>query len=79
MERNTFSDAKVQSRLKNTLLLQADVTASSEDDKALLARYQLFGPPAILFYDKQGKELADFRVTGYQDAAQFLQSLQGAI
>ena len=78
MERNTFSDAKVQGRLKNTILLQADVTANSEDDKALLARYQLFGPPAILFYDKQGKELTDFRVTGYQDAAQFLQSLQSA-
>jgi thiol:disulfide interchange protein DsbD len=78
MERNTFSDAKVQAKLLNTLLLQADVTANSEDDKALLARYQLFGPPAILFYDKQGKEQADFRVTGYQDTAQFLQSLQGA-
>jgi len=76
MEHNTFSDAKVQARLKNTLLLQADVTANSEDDKALLARYRLFGPPAILFYDKQGKEQSDFRVTGYQDVPQFLQSLQ---
>ncbi len=78
MERNTFSDAKVQAVLKNTLLLQADVTANNEDDKALLARYQLFGPPAILFYDKRGRELADIRVTGYQDATQFSQSLQVA-
>ncbi len=78
MERNTFSDAKVQARLKNTILLQADVTTNSEDDKSLLARYQLFGPPATLFYDKQGKELTDSRVTGYQDAVQFLQSLQKA-
>jgi thiol:disulfide interchange protein DsbD len=78
MERNTFSDTRVQAKLKNTLLLQADVTANSEDDKALLARYQLFGPPAILFYDKQGKELTAIRVTGYQDATQFLQSLQSA-
>jgi thiol:disulfide interchange protein DsbD len=78
MERNTFSDAKVQDRLKNTLLLQADVTDNSPDDKALLARYQLFGPPATLFFDKQGKEQGDFRVTGYQDAAQFLQSLHNA-
>ena len=76
MERNTFSDTKVQAKLKNTQLLQADVTANNEDDKALLARYKLFGPPAILFYDKQGKEQTDFRVTGYQDAPQFLQSLQ---
>ena len=78
MERNTFSDARVQAKLKNTILLQADVTNNTADDKALLARYTLFGPPATLFYDKQGKEQTDFRVTGYQEATQFLQSLQSA-
>jgi thiol:disulfide interchange protein DsbD len=78
MERNTFSDAKIKTKLANVILLQADVTANSEDDKALLARYQLYGPPAILFYDKQGKEQIDARVTGYQDAVQFMQSLQVA-
>ncbi|BBJ00588.1 thiol:disulfide interchange protein DsbD [Ferrigenium kumadai] len=77
MERFTFSDATVQARLKDTVLLQADVTANSDDDKALLKRFQLFGPPATLFFDTQGKEI-DHRVTGYQDAAQFLQSLQAA-
>jgi thiol:disulfide interchange protein DsbD len=76
MERYTFSDAAVQAKLKNTLLLQADVTANNADDKALLQRFQLFGPPAILFFDAQGKEQADFRVTGYQDAPQFMQSLK---
>jgi len=79
MERYTFADAKVQAKLKNIVLLQADVTANSEEDKALLQRFELFGPPAILFFDTQGKELADFRVTGYQDAAQFLQSLQSVV
>ncbi len=78
MERYTFSDAKIQARLKNALLLQADVTANSEDDKALLARFRIFGPPAILFFDKQGREQPDFRVIGYQDAGQFTQSLQSA-
>jgi thiol:disulfide interchange protein DsbD len=78
MERFTFSDAAVQARLKNVILLQADVTANSADDKALLQRFQLFGPPATLFFDKQGKERGNFRVTGYQDAPQFLQSLQSA-
>jgi thioredoxin:protein disulfide reductase len=76
MERFTFSDAAVQAKLKNTILLQADVTANNEDDKALLQRFQLFGPPATLFFDAKGKERADFRVTGYQDAPQFLQSLK---
>lgn len=75
MERYTFSDAAVQAKLKRAILLQADVTANSEADKALLKRYDLFGPPAILLFDVQGKELADDRVVGYQDAQQFLKSL----
>jgi thiol:disulfide interchange protein DsbD len=78
MERFTFSDAAVQAQLKNTLLLQADVTANSEDDKALLKRFGLYGPPGILFFDAEGRELSDFRVVGYQDAKQFMQSLQRA-
>jgi thiol:disulfide interchange protein DsbD len=78
MERNTFSDGKVRAKMKNALLLQADVTANSDEDTALLQRFQIFGPPAILFFDKQGRERADFRVIGYQDAAQFTQSLQSA-
>lgn len=76
MERNTFSDPAVQAALKDTLLLQADVTANNADDKALLQRFQLFGPPATLFFDARGKELGDYRVTGYQDPALFLQSLK---
>jgi thiol:disulfide interchange protein DsbD len=76
MERYTFSDAGVQARLKSVLLLQADVTANSEADKALLKHFGLYGPPGILFFDAQGKEQSDLRVTGYQDAAQFAQTLQ---
>jgi len=75
MERFTFSDAGVQAKLKDTILLQADVTANNADDKALLQRFQLFGPPATLFFDREGKEMADSRVVGYQDARQFTDSL----
>jgi thiol:disulfide interchange protein DsbD len=75
MERFTFSDAKVQARLKNAILLQADVTANSEEDKALLQRFELYGPPAILFFDNKAQELADYRVTGYQDSETFLKTL----
>ena len=77
MERFTFSDDAVKAKLKPVLLLQADVTANSEADKALLKRYGLFGPPGILFFDAHGNEMGDFRVTGYQDATQFLKTLQG--
>jgi len=75
MDRLTFSESAIQARLKNAVILQADVTANDADDKILLQRFQLFGPPATLFFDSHGKELTDFRVTGYQDAAQFGDSL----
>lgn len=76
MERFTFSDPKVQARLKNAVLLQADVTANSDEDKALLQRFELFGPPAILFFDSKGAEQGDNRVTGYQNVEHFLNSLK---
>jgi thiol:disulfide interchange protein DsbD len=76
MEKLTFVDPKVQARLANTILLQADVTANDADDKALLKRFGLFGPPGIIFFDAAGREIPDSRVIGYQDARKFLVSLQ---
>ncbi|MGA7594749.1 MAG: protein-disulfide reductase DsbD [Gallionella sp.] len=78
MERYTFPDNNVKAMLRPVLLLQADVTANSEADQALLKRFGLFGPPGILFFDAQGKEMADARVVGYQDAPQFLKTLDHA-
>lgn len=79
MERFTFSDPRVQAKLKDTLLLQADVTANSADDAALLRRFKLFGPPGIIFYDLDGREVEGFRVIGYQPPDKFLQSLNRII
>ena len=75
MERFTFSDARVQEKLSGWLLLQADVTANSPEDKELLARFRLFGPPGIIFFDPAGKELTGVRVVGFQKAEEFLSSL----
>jgi len=75
MEKLTFSDARVRAHFSNMLLLQADVTANNADDKALLKRFKLFGPPGIIFFDKQGSEIQGGRVIGYQDAEKFLRSL----
>ena len=79
MEAYTFSDAAVQAKLRNAILLQADVTKNSPADKELLKRYALFGPPATLFFDTHGVEVGDARVIGYQDAAQFLATLQKVV
>ncbi|MEW5787721.1 MAG: protein-disulfide reductase DsbD [Pseudomonadota bacterium] len=78
MERFTFSDPRVLDRLKDAVLLQADVTANSADDKALLARFKLFGPPGIIFYDKSGQE-SSFRVVGYEPPEKFLDSIAKAL
>jgi thiol:disulfide interchange protein DsbD len=78
MERDTFTDALVQSRLKGVVLLQADVTLNSADDRALMQRFGLFGPPGILFFGPQGGEQVQARVIGFQNAQDFLQSLQKA-
>jgi len=75
MERFTFSDPAVQARLAGFKLLKADVTANNADDKALLARFGLFGPPGILFFDSTGKEKKAVRVVGFQDAATFIRTL----
>ncbi|QBE63406.1 protein-disulfide reductase DsbD [Pseudoduganella lutea] len=75
MEKLTFVAPAVQERLKNTILLQADVTANNEDDKQLLKRFTLFGPPGIIFFDRNGREIADSRVIGFQGADRFLVSL----
>jgi len=75
MERFTFSDPQVQARLGQMMLLRADVTANSADDKALLKRYRLFGPPGIVFFDAAGREIEGFRVIGYQPPEKFIKSL----
>jgi thiol:disulfide interchange protein DsbD len=78
MEAFTFSDPRVRARLDRMLLLQADVTANSEQDKLLLRRFSLFGPPGIVFFDAEGREIRGLRVIGYQDADRFLKTLAQA-
>jgi len=76
MEKFTFSDPRVQAKLKQMNLLRADVTANNTDDQALLKRFSLFGPPGIIFFDRNGKEV--LRVVGYESADKFLRTLDRA-
>ena len=75
MEKLTFVEPRVKAKLDQMLLLQVDVTANNADDKALLKRFGLFGPPGIIFFDKNAQELTGKRVIGYQNADTFLGSL----
>ena len=65
LERNTFSDPGIRAVLKNFVLLRADVTAADSADTALLKRFELHGPPAVLFFNVQGQELRSQRLVGY--------------
>ncbi len=79
MERYTFTDPAVQSRLSGMVKLQADVTANTGDHQALLRRFRLFGPPGIVFFDPAGGEIQGLRVIGFQSADKFSAVLDQAL
>ncbi|EGF32001.1 Cytochrome c-type biogenesis protein DsbD, protein-disulfide reductase [Oxalobacteraceae bacterium IMCC9480] len=70
----TFTDPLIRSQLAAMILLQADVTKNTDEDKELLKRFKLFGPPGIIFF-RDGAEVTGTRVIGYQDVKQFNISL----
>ncbi|MDK9701686.1 MAG: protein-disulfide reductase DsbD [Sulfuritalea sp.] len=76
MERFTFADPQVAARMKQIVLLKADVTANTAADAALLKRFGLFGPPGIIFWDAGGREMLDLRVVGFEPADKFLPTLE---
>ena len=78
MERFTFSEPKVEAQMKQVRLLQVDVTANNDEDRALMKKFGLFGPPGIILF-KQGKEVPDSRVIGFMAAEQFSRHLSNHI
>ena len=74
MEHITFADAGVAAKMGEFVLVQADVTENSDDERALTKRFGLFGPPGILFF-KDAKELKNARIIGYQPPEKFLAHL----
>jgi thiol:disulfide interchange protein DsbD len=79
MERFTFADSQVAATMGKFTLLKADVTANTDADKALLKRFGLFGPPGMIFFDRQGQEIAPLRVVGFVPADKFLPTLESAL
>ena len=77
MEKNTFEEPGVNRELKNRfVLIQVDVTdPKDEATRAIKQRYNVFGPPAILFFDSNGKEKQDLRLYGYRDSDEFIKIL----
>ncbi|MCW5661437.1 MAG: protein-disulfide reductase DsbD [Burkholderiaceae bacterium] len=75
MERFTFTDPVVADKMSRAVLLKADVTANNADDRQLLKRFGLFGPPGTIFFDAQGREIEGVRVVGFQNAERFAATL----
>jgi len=71
MERNTFAEPRVQALFSQIQPLQADVTANDVVDQALMSKYGVIGPPAILFFDRSGNEIKYLRLIGYFDPEEF--------
>jgi thiol:disulfide interchange protein DsbD len=78
IEHEVLNDAKVVERLKGYRLIRFDITASNAEQRALLDRYKLFGPPALMFFGKDGVERADVRVIGEINATDFAERVAKA-
>ncbi|HEX8615802.1 MAG TPA: protein-disulfide reductase DsbD [Telluria sp.] len=78
MERMTFPDSVVAASMKKMRLIQVDVTANNADDRALMKKFSLFGPPGIILFDAGGKEVPQGRIIGFVPAPRFAERLQAA-
>lgn len=79
MERSTYPEPAVRQALGDTLLLKADVTANDDRHQALLKRFNLYGPPATLFFAPDGEELRPYRVIGFMNAGSFADHVRSAL
>nr|WP_296750452.1 protein-disulfide reductase DsbD [Thioalkalivibrio sp.] len=79
LERTTFQDPRVIQAMSQVHLLKADVTANTSEHRDLMRAFNLFGPPAMIFYDADGTELRNYRAVGYMNAERFLAHVEQSI
>ncbi|MBA3564987.1 MAG: thioredoxin family protein, partial [Gammaproteobacteria bacterium] len=79
MEKYTFTDERVRRALEGTRLLQADVTANDEADRALLGHFGIYGPPTMAFFGRDGRERLNYRLIGFMPAGEFHEHAQQAL
>ncbi|MBM1187362.1 protein-disulfide reductase DsbD [Pseudomonas lundensis] len=78
IEHEVLNNPRVLDLLSGYRLVRFDITASNPEQRALLDRYQLFGPPALMFFGKNGSEISDQRVIGEINAADFAERVANA-
>ena len=75
LEEVTFADASVQAKMSEFILIQADITANTQAQKDLSAKYGVFGPPAILFFDENSQVIKSKTIIGFIEPEPFLEHL----
>ncbi len=75
MEKYVFSDPEVKAKMAEMHLLVSDVTKNDAQDQRLQEHFNIFGPPAMLFFDQEGKEMPNFRVMGSVPKEDFLRHI----
>lgn len=79
MERNVFPDPQVAGQLQQFRLLRADVTDNSAEHIAMLERYELFGPPSLVFFRPDRSEIVELRIQGEKNRDQFANHLDAVL
>jgi len=72
----TFKDKEVIKELKKYKLLKIDMTNNTKEDQELLKRFELVGPPGLIFFDKNGKELKNKKIVGYKNPKEFIKIIK---
>ncbi len=75
LDKYTFSDLRVRQQLKNINIIKFDVTKNNDDHSKFLSDNQIYGPPALMFFDNKGDEIKSARIVGFIDADSFLNRL----
>ena len=75
-EKYTFQDIEVNTLMRDFYRIQIDVTDNNEEHKNLLRKFNLFGPPGVLFFDKQGTQLQQYDIVGFKNANEFASILK---
>ena len=75
-EKFTFTDTQVKKLMEQYTLLKVDVTNNTDDHKILMKKFELFGPPAIIFFNSSGNEIRQIRTIGFKNAKEFKKILQ---
>ena len=76
LDKYTFSDDRVEKLLKKMNIIKFDITYNNDDHAKFMSNYNIYGPPALMFFNNDGKEIESARIVGFIDADKFIIELK---